>query len=147
MSDNDSEIELKRLLEKLRASAPRLSSDIIEERLRQACRERRKQRHQRLLRFAGLGLAACLLFALGLDYYRSKSRVAPKDSDYAGFLALPYAQSDIPLERAIVVRVDLQPGDLAGLGLPPALVTGKGQRRADLLIGQDGVARAVRFAP
>jgi hypothetical protein len=58
---------------------------------------------------------------------------------------LPYAQSDVPMEQTIVIRVNLQPADLRSLGLPATAVSRKGRIKADLLIGQDGIARAVRL--
>ena len=63
-----------------------------------------------------------------------------------GFFALPYAQSDVPLEHAVVVRVNMPPSEASALGMP----FDPGARKeisADLLIGQDGMARAVRFVP
>lgn len=61
----------------------------------------------------------------------------------SGFVALPYAQSEVPLEEAVIIRVDLTPSAWGALNVRPSPKTGGGIR-ADLLIGQDGVARAVR---
>jgi hypothetical protein len=63
----------------------------------------------------------------------------------AGFIALPYAQSGVPLEEAVIVRVNLQPSEWGSLGVPGPLPHTNGKISADLLVGQDGVARAVRL--
>ena len=62
----------------------------------------------------------------------------------AGFIALPYAESGVPLEQAVIVRMKLRPADLGALGVPIGPVNARAIS-ADLLIGQDGIARAVRL--
>lgn len=144
MSDSHEPLNLKELSRELAAAIPPFTSSAIEDRLRKACRERRRRRFQWR---AGLAaVAACLLFAIGFGMHLSHRNVDAETPAYAGFLALPYAQSDVPLERTIVVPVELQPGDLEALGLPSHLIRNRTSRRADLLVGQDGVARAVRIA-
>jgi hypothetical protein len=63
----------------------------------------------------------------------------------AGFVALPYAESGVPMEDAIIVRFRLRASELGRLGVPAGLSTTTGSISADLLVGQDGVARAVRL--
>jgi hypothetical protein len=61
------------------------------------------------------------------------------------FIALPYAQSEVPLEQAVIVRVQIPVSELGvmGMRLPHAVA---GERvNADLLVGQDGIARGVRL--
>jgi hypothetical protein len=60
------------------------------------------------------------------------------------FIALPYAQSEVPLEQPVIVRVQIPALELGGMGMPLAPIAGKEKVSADLLIGQDGIARAVR---
>src|SRR5690242_6509187 len=62
-----------------------------------------------------------------------------------GFVPLPYGESGVPLGEAVVMRVQLRASDVTALGVsvPPGHT--HGQIGADVLIGQDGVARAVRF--
>jgi hypothetical protein len=78
--------------------------------------------------------------------YRPAARLsAPPVFDPSEFVALPYAQSDIPLEGAIVVRVDI-PASQIGFVTHQAGSLEEGRRtvEAELLVGQDGVPRAVR---
>lgn len=62
----------------------------------------------------------------------------------AGFVALPYAESGVPLEDAVIVRMKLRPSELGALGVPLGAMNATSNISADLLIGQDGIARAVR---
>lgn len=62
----------------------------------------------------------------------------------AGFVALPYAESGVPMEDAVIVRLRLRASDLGRLGVPAGPGAANGTV-ADLLVGQDGVARAVRL--
>ena len=61
------------------------------------------------------------------------------------FIALPYAQSEVPLEQPVIVRVHIPVSELGVMGVPFAPATGGERIKADLLVGQDGVARAVRL--
>lgn len=149
MSKPDDQVKLQELCRSLAATASGPVSGAIEDRLRMACRARRAE--QRKWRYGSMaaGVAACLLVALGWEWHVAHKPTSPgpaPETNYAGFVALPYAQSDVPMEQAVVVRVNLQPADLAGLGLPPALLVGRSRMHADLLMGQDGVARAVRLS-
>lgn len=65
----------------------------------------------------------------------------------ARFIALPYSESGVPLEQGVVIRLDLPSADLAQFGVPPSLRPKSERVRAEFLIGQDGMARAVRFLP
>jgi hypothetical protein len=63
------------------------------------------------------------------------------------FIALPYAESGVPLEQGVVIRLDLPSSALVQFGVPPSLRPHSQRVRAEFLIGQDGMARAVRFLP
>jgi hypothetical protein len=58
---------------------------------------------------------------------------------------LPYAQSDVPMEQAVIVRIKISASELGAIGMPLSGVPRGGNVSADLLVGQDGVARAVRL--
>ncbi len=143
MLRTDDRVNLRKLFDELAASAEGARPSEIEDRLRAACRARRVQRRWRL----GAGVAACLVMAGGWGWhFAQRPALAMANPKYSGFVALPYAQSDVPLEQAVVIRVDLQPANLEAFGLPAALLPGRNRIQADLLIGQDGIARAVRLA-
>ena len=142
MSRLDRGVNLQTLMRELAATASCPLPDRVEVRLRAACRQRQLRRG---FRIGALGLAATLLLTLGWMWHSFGHPPAPADQTYAGFLALPYAQSDVPMEQTIVVRVNLQPADLRSLGLPATAMSRKSRIKADLLIGQDGIARAVRL--
>lgn len=144
MSDTNSALNLQRLLRELAAGEPKLVSPTIEIRLRQAVRARAGQRRRNIA--VAICLAACLLIAVAWRWSLPTARSVAPPSEFAGFLALPYAQNDIPMEQMVVVRVDLDAAGLRRLGLPLSSIARRKQTRADLLIGQDGMARAVRFA-
>jgi hypothetical protein len=141
--------ELKQRLRELAKASPQVASVESEQRLRESFRSH--QRRRRAWKYL-TGVAASLLIG-GASYLIShvhgRGPAAATEGSYAsppGFLALPYAQSDVPLEHAVVVRVNMPPSEASALGVP----FDPGARKrisADLLIGQDGMARAVRFVP
>jgi hypothetical protein len=145
------ESDLKGALRRLAEILPRDVSTAAEQRMLAAFRAR-KRRSRRLWAY-GAAAAACFGLILGwfLEYHSVHVSHTPamesltNDPATAGFVALPYAQSGVPLEETVIVRVRLRPSELGILGVqvPPARATGSVS--ADLLIGQDGVARAVRL--
>ncbi len=145
MPSIDDQVNLPKLLHDLAAAAPSQASAAVGARLRLACRARRMRRLDHHFRIAVAALAASLLLSLGWQWHLSQARALPPVESYSGFLALPYAQSGVPIEQVVVVRINLQPADLVSLGLPPALLTGRNTTHADLLVGQDGIPRAVRL--
>ncbi|HEX3685288.1 MAG TPA: hypothetical protein VHU83_22330 [Bryobacteraceae bacterium] len=140
--------DLAQTLRRLAETLPRDAATGTEQRLLAAFRAR-QNRPQRPFRYLA-GIAACLALALAwfLSHpgHLSRATVAGAGDNAAAnaFIALPYGQSDVPLEQAFVVRVKLQPSEWAALGVPPAPARANAIH-ADLLIGQDGVARAVRL--
>src|SRR5581483_6993754 len=72
------------------------------------------------------------------------SRERPESVSPAEFLPLPVAQSAMPLESGQVLRMRLPRSALTAFGLP---VDGQyaAPVQADVLFGEDGVARAIRF--
>jgi hypothetical protein len=81
---------------------------------------------------------------------RALRRVKPPSmsdelEDLADFIPLPYADDDSPLGAGELVRVRLSQSTLGLLGFPVADVRASEPVTADLVIGEDGVARAIRF--
>jgi hypothetical protein len=63
--------------------------------------------------------------------------------DDSGFIPLPNALQIDPADEVDLVRMEVPRSTLIALGLPVA--EDEGNVRADVLLGGDGVARAVRF--
>jgi hypothetical protein len=79
---------------------------------------------------------------------RADKKIAPPaepDEFAEGFVLLPYADTYEPLEAGEIVRVQLGSAALESLGLPVAGADTGQQVLADVLIGQDGLPRAVRL--
>ena len=97
------------------------------------------------------GTAAALTVAivgLNLMVVSNTPRVDPVPADAAfdteGFLPWPGAEAWPPFESGTLVRVDLPVSALLAMGLP-APSSNVSMVQADIVIGQDGYARAVRF--
>lgn len=141
-------LDLQRALRRLAETLPRDAAPSTERHLLEAFRAR-KTRPLRTIRYLAAS-AACLALASAFflfQYSRHRSHPSATDlsaSAASSFIALPYGQSDVPLEQAVIVRVKLQPSEWAAFGAPVAPARGN-TISADLLIGQDGVARAVRL--
>ena len=81
---------------------------------------------------------------------RTVKRAAPAPrpepvAELAEFLPLPFADDDSPLGAAEVVRIRLSESALGVLGLPVSDEASRQPVTADVVIGEDGVARAIRF--
>lgn len=109
---------------------------------------RRRAMHSRWLR-----VAAILILSAGVTaiWFRTpsvgpESAPAETDEEVGDFVAWPGAAALPPFESGHLVRMDLPASVLPSLGLfPPA--SDATMVRADVLIGQDGLARAVRLVP
>ena len=88
--------------------------------------------------------AAVLLLTLAL---LPKHSIKPQNDIYLApdFIALPYSQSAVPLESVVVMRVQMRPTDLISLGVAVPAAASSAKITADILVGQDGVPRAVRL--
>jgi hypothetical protein len=97
---------------------------------------------------AGLATAAALLIAAGIEPYRGrpgKVHLLPSHLVVVGeFVPWPGARDLPPLESGELLRVDLPVSMLPALGMAPPATHGT-QVKADVIIGQDGLARAVRL--
>jgi len=149
MSGMSSQVNLKATLIRLVELQPREASPAAEGRIISAFRAR-KRRLRRIRTW--WATAACIALSLGWLWARQVFPPLPATEAHekypaatAGFIALPYAQSGVPLEETVIVRVNLQPSEWGSLGMPGPLPHTDGKISADLLIGQDGVARAVRL--
>lgn len=140
---------LQKILSELAHALPRDVSGQAEEDMLVVFRARRAR--SRRMRIYAVATAACLIAAL--TWFMTSptaERVPPSDESYqaftAGFVPTPYAESGVPIEEAVIVRVQLPRSELGRLGVPLTASAGpNGKVSADLLIGQDGITRAVRI--
>lgn len=138
--------------------AGRAPADGVEMRLRAEVRTIGAARRARL-RWRTVA-AALVLAAVAIPAWRLASRTPPSPSLAAqpreeittAFLPLVY--SDVPVEGAQIVRLSVPRSALASFGLAPPesssaqdAATGASSATviADVLVGDDGLARAVRF--
>jgi hypothetical protein len=141
-------MEEKDLLNDLRELAgegPRQASPRVEARVMAQYRARNGRVKPRWI-----AAAAAALVILGAAFYLGRHTVAPAEkTEFSrvpdGFLALPYAQSGVPLEDAVVMRVSVKESQLESMGIPSAARNPGRRVNAELLVGQDGVARAIRL--
>ena len=61
------------------------------------------------------------------------------------FFSLPFSDAALPLDQATVIRVELPRSALELAGLPVDEDRRNQRIRADLILGADGLARAIRF--
>ena len=151
----------RELLEGLRAlgaDGPREAPRRVEERLKWEFR--RQNRHRNLMTWvpASSGAAAAGL-ALLLWIRGEAPKPAPAQADAAmhaiapaseeetdGFYPLPEAEALPAVENAMVVRVELTVSSLQLMGVPVSEGSTDASVQAELLLGQDGLARGVRLA-
>jgi hypothetical protein len=144
MSENN---DVKDYIRALAEAVQQGAGPSVEQRLLIRFRERRDNRRRRKYL---AGIAASLVVAAGLylAVLRHQNAIQGvshnEDNQASGFITLPYAQSGVPLEQPVIVRVDIPVSELGMMGVRVAPTGIKQRVRADLLIGQDGVARAVR---
>ena len=99
---------------------------------------------------AALAAAAAVLIAVALPWGPAGRRgsIPPSSARdvqlVSDFVVVPGAASLPPMESGTLVRIDIPVSVLPSLGvMPPA--TAKATVKADLVIGQDGLTRAVRL--
>jgi hypothetical protein len=98
---------------------------------------------------AWLPVAAALLIAIGsgiwvatqVERTQAVSTIQP-----AGFVDIPGASALPPMESGAIVRVALPVSALPSYGIQIGPDFGAGRMEVDLLIAQDGLPRAIRFA-
>jgi hypothetical protein len=69
----------------------------------------------------------------------------PAPTPQEPFIAIPYTLPLEPYERADVMRMDVPVAALIAVGLPMNMADPAALARADVLVGQDGRARAIRL--
>jgi len=130
-----------------------------------AARAPRRQGRSTYWGMAGLATAATLLIAVGLGPVRAGRHGTPTGGDLAmsaplpssslrgvqlepqppnEFVMVPGASALPPMESGSLVRMDVPASMLPSLGLAPA-ANPLARIRADVIVGQDGLARAVRL--
>ncbi len=131
-------------------------SRVVETRLLDEVRSIARARRRRLMA-AALGVAAMLAIVVavswrartGGEFTVNSAASAPKPEMVTRFFPLTY--SNLPVSNAQLVRVRVPRAALASFGLAPidipASSAGGEQATvpADVLVGEDGVARAIRF--
>lgn len=78
----------------------------------------------------------------------SPGRKPPKKANVvtpSGFVDLPWTAGLPPFESGEIVRMDIPVASLPTYGIDISSGTGRGPVEADVLIGQDGFARAIRL--
>ncbi|HEV3199407.1 MAG TPA: hypothetical protein VGZ73_15995 [Bryobacteraceae bacterium] len=94
-----------------------------------------------------LATAAAVLLAIGLSFPRKPPAAIPTlpPAETAAFIALPYSDENLSPEGAVVLLVEVPRSALLLAGLPAA-GRGVGDRvKAEVVVGADGLARAIRF--
>jgi hypothetical protein len=100
-------------------------------------KEFRRRRVRQALPPALFAIAACFAAALWL---------MPKPhAEEAQFERIPYAAPLAPYERAEVVRVEMPVSAFAAAGIQIVTSDAGAKARADLVVGEDGMARAFRI--
>jgi hypothetical protein len=69
--------------------------------------------------------------------------VAPEQPE--PFVAIPYTVPLAPGERTTVLRMMLSAPAMAAIGVPLPAIDPGGETPADVLVGEDGRARAIRL--
>jgi hypothetical protein len=155
---NENNQELLEGLRALAAEGPREAPLHIEEQLRAQFRKQNRRRHLAAW-MPAFSVATAAGIAL-LLWVHAKPKPAPapavvealavapvaeEDAD-SSFYPLPEAEALPAVENAMVVRVQLPVSSLQLMGVPVSEERADASVQADLLLGQDGLARAVRLA-
>jgi hypothetical protein len=76
----------------------------------------------------------------------NESRLTPTSAEIAtDFMPVAYGENPNELENGRIVRVEMPRSALAQFGLPVNMERANERIKADVLIGDDGMARAIRF--
>lgn len=141
------DLALKQCLRALAEAGPRDAGAGVQHQLLVRFRGRRARR--RWVWVAGTAMSIVAAVVLSLATWKYRNTTPPARSalleQTSGFITLPYGQSGVPLEQPVIVRIDIPVSQLGAMGVQVNPQAAKGTVTADLLVGQDGVARAVRF--
>jgi hypothetical protein len=151
---NENDRELLRGLRALAANGAREAPGGIEQQLR--AEFRRHHLRRKMLRWTpAFSAAAAAGIVLILWLHNEKPKTTPvsvavaaqigdEESD-TSFYPLPEAEALPAVENATVVRVQLPVSSLQLMGVPVSEERADSSVEADLLLGQDGLARGVRL--
>lgn len=146
---NDPDYVSRELVEDLRAIAADGQLEApkhVEERV--VARFRLHRRRRNLMRWTPIAGAAVVALAIGLSFShapKGNTPLAEEEGD-ASFYPLPEAEALPMVENAMVVRVQLPVSSLRLMGVPVSEEEPDSSVQAELLLGQDGLARGVRLA-
>jgi hypothetical protein len=158
---NENDLKLLEGLRGLAADGPREAPEFVEQRLLGEFQKRSHERRRN--RWLGLGTAAIAAGLAVMLWVRTQpvvqrptmarlgtaaaaSTVAQTPTeDVINFYRLPDADELPPMESATIVRVQLPMSSLRLIGLPVSEDRAAEFVQADMLVGQDGLARGVRF--
>jgi hypothetical protein len=156
----ENERDLLRDLRTVAAQESRQAPPELEQRLLTEFRKRsRSRRLSAWLPAAGIaaiaaGLVLFVWLPKGADKEQAKAlpthmveapaTVSADDSD-EGFYPVPDADALPPVENAMVIRVEMTPESLRLMGFAVDEEPAADRMEADVLIGQDGLARGVRL--
>jgi hypothetical protein len=104
----------------------------------------RARRHAHIKAYA---IAATLVLAVGLPVWQVAQRGPVPAMDMAEIATefFPLRYSAVPFTSSHVVRIEVPEAAMASFGLQPPGVDPMNTVLADVVIGEDGLARAVRF--
>ena len=154
---NEQDRELLDGLRALAADGPREAPAHIQQRLLVEFRKRNRSRHLReWAPTAGLAAAVGIVLLVWAHNAKptspdaiaavvSSQYASPVEDSEASFYPLPEAEALPAVENAMVVRVQLPVSSLRLMGVPVGEERGDASVQADLLLGQDGLARGVRL--
>jgi hypothetical protein len=141
--------DLQDLLREAGRATPRNAPEEVEAALRAEFRAHRQRGRRRQISFALIAASILLLMTAAL------LRVAPKPAPAAArtpglerttpFLPMAGRELLAPMEYGHVIRVRLPRSTMASFGLPVNEARAGEMVSADVLLGEDGLARAVRF--
>jgi len=150
---NADERDLVEGLRALSSDRPCQAPAYIEHRLVTEFRRRSRLRRARAwLSAASVGaIAAAIAVLLWIGPLAPRRAASPVDSlamadeTTAGFYPLPDAEALPPVESAMVVRVQIPMASLELIGFPINQDRASDRVEAEVLLGQDGLARGVRL--
>ena len=150
---NADERELLEGLHALASEGPVQAPKEVEARLLAEFRRRSRLRRARAwMSAASIGaIAATVAVLIWIGPFTTKPSTLQQDATVladetaSGFYPLPDADALPPVESALVVRVQLPMASLELIGFPITQDSASERVEADVLLGQDGLARGVRL--
>jgi len=91
--------------------------------------------------YALLAMAASVLLGVSLYVPTHVQAPAPKAPPADAFIALPYSNPNLSSDGAVIMQVEVPRSAVAFAGAP----AGDGPVKAEVVVGIDGLARAIRF--